>query len=134
MVPIVSGGIYLVEDGVLRLPSGEARTVHSERRRFVVISGVTNTEAAWPVVLGCPISGSTTHRTRFDVHLAAGEAGTSKRCWVRVPAVQPLRKVDLQDLTGELDASRLEELYARLLDYLGLTGSPPVEPWEDEPF
>ena len=98
MPPIISGGIYLVKDSLLILPSAEARAVHEERRRFVVISGDTNTETDWPVVLGCPISSSTTHRTRFDVHLAAGEAGTAKRCWVRVPAVQPLRKVDLQDL------------------------------------
>jgi mRNA-degrading endonuclease toxin of MazEF toxin-antitoxin module len=133
--PIVAGGVYLVRDERLTLLPEEERTLHNERRRFVVLSAETNSELGWPLVLGCPISGSTSHRTRFDVKLGAGEAGTTKRCWIRVPALQPLLKVDLEDLTGKLDESKLEELYARVVEYLGLTSPPPIEPWEDEePF
>jgi mRNA-degrading endonuclease toxin of MazEF toxin-antitoxin module len=135
VTPIIAGGVYLVRDERLTLLPEEERIVHLERRRYVVVSADTNSELGWPLVLGCPVSASTSHRTRFDVKLAAGEAGTNKRCWIRVPALQPLLKVDLEDLTGKLDEPRLVELYARVVEYLGLTSAPPVEPWADEePF
>jgi mRNA-degrading endonuclease toxin of MazEF toxin-antitoxin module len=118
---VVIGGLYLVADSKLTLLPEEERQVHDERRRFVVLSGSeTNSESAWPVVLGCPVSGSTRYRTRFDVRLAYGEAGVTKKCWIRVPSVQPLLKADLQDLTGTLADVRLQETQARLLQYLGL--------------
>lgn len=119
----VTGGLYLVADSKLTLLPEEKRQVHDERRRFLVLSGSeTNTDEEWPVVLGCPVSASTRYRTRFDVQLAYGEAGASKKCWIRIPANQPLLKDDLQDLTGTLSADRLEEAQARLLEYLGLIG------------
>jgi mRNA-degrading endonuclease toxin of MazEF toxin-antitoxin module len=121
---VVIGGLYLVADSKLTLLPEEERQVHDERRRFVVLSGSeTNSESAWPVVLGCPVSGSTRYRTRFDVRLAYGEAGVTKKCWIRVPSVQPLLKADLQDLTGTLADVRLQETQARLLQYLGLINS-----------
>lgn len=73
------------------------------------------------------MSGSTTYKTRFDVKLAAGEAGTSKKCWIRVPATQPLLKSDLEDLTGKLQASKLSEVQARLVEYLGLIDTPSLD-------
>jgi mRNA-degrading endonuclease toxin of MazEF toxin-antitoxin module len=57
------------------------------------------------------------------VRLAYGEAGVTKKCWIRVPSVQPLLKADLQDLTGTLADVRLQETQARLLQYLGLINS-----------
>lgn len=124
MAAVVIGGLYLVADSKLTLLPEEERQVHDERRRFVVLSGSeTNSESAWPVVLGCPVSGSTRYRTRFDVRLAYGEAGVTKKCWIRVPSVQPLLKADLQDLTGTLADVRLQETQARLLQYLGLINS-----------
>jgi len=118
------GGLYLVADSkLILLPAGE-RQLHEERRRFLVLSrSETNSDEEWPFVLGCPVSASTRYRTRFDVKLAYGEANVTKKCWVRVPAAQPLLKVDLQDLTGTLSGVRLEEVQARLLDYLGLIGN-----------
>lgn len=121
MPAIIIGGLYLVADSKLTLlPEGE-RQVHDERRRFLVLSGSeTNSAAGWPVVFGCPVSASTQYRTRFDVKLASGEAGATKKCWIRVPAAQPLLKTDLEDLTGTLNAGRLQEVQTRLLQYLGL--------------
>jgi mRNA-degrading endonuclease toxin of MazEF toxin-antitoxin module len=124
VVAVVIGGLYLVADSKLTLLPEEERQVHDERRRFVVLSGSeTNSESAWPVVLGCPVSGSTRYRTRFDVRLAYGEAGVTKKCWIRVPSAQPLLKADLEDLTGTLADVRLQETQARLLQYLGLINS-----------
>jgi mRNA-degrading endonuclease toxin of MazEF toxin-antitoxin module len=120
----------MVADSKLTLLPKEERQVHDERRRFVLLSGAeTTSDEGWPVVLGCPVSGSTRYRTRFDVKLAYGEAGVTKKCWVRVPGAQPLLKADLEDLTGTLSAERLEEVQARLLEYLGLigSGSPPQD-------
>jgi len=117
----VTGGLYLVADSKLTLVPKEKRQVHDERRRFLVLSGAeTNSDEKWPVVLGCPVSASTTYKTRFDVQLAYGEAGVTKKCWIRIPANQPLLKDDLEDLTGTLPPGRLEEAQARLLEYLGL--------------
>lgn len=121
MAAAVIGGLYLVADSKLSLLPEQERQVHDERRRFVVLSGSeTNSEPEWPAVLGCPVSGSTRCRTRFDVLLAYGEANVTKKCWIRVQAVQPLLKSDLQDLTGILTGARLQETQARLLQYLGL--------------
>ena len=121
MTRVVVGGIYLVSDSLLTLPPESDREVHRERRRFVVLSGTqTNSDTDWPIVFGCPISGSTHYRTRFDVKLGSGEAGATKKCWIRVPAAQPVLKADLCDLTGILAAPRLEEVYARLLGYMGV--------------
>ncbi len=115
------GGLYLVADSKLTLLPAEERQVHAERRRFLVLSSLeTNSDESWPVVLGCPVSASTSYKTRFDVKLAYGEAGVTKKCWIRVPAAQPLLKDDLEDLTGTLSADRLEEVQARLVDYLGM--------------
>jgi hypothetical protein len=110
MPPIVVGGLYFVADRDIRLLPAESRQVHDERRRVAVLSGSTNSESAWPFVLGCPVSGSTTLKTRFDVQLQSGEAGCIKKCWIRVPALQPFMKSQLEDLTGQLTQSRLEEL------------------------
>jgi len=124
MTSVVIGGLYLVADSKLTLPPEEKRQIHNERRPFLVLSGSqTNSDAQWPVVLGCPVSASTLYKTRFDVKLAAHEAGTIKKCWIRVPAVQPLLKTDLEDLTGTLTQDRLEEVQGRLLTYLGLVGN-----------
>ena len=123
MSAVVIGGLYLVPDSKLTLLPAEERQVHNERRRFVVLSGsATNSDTKWPAVLGCPVSASTRFRTEFDVRLAFGEAGASKKCWIRVPALQPLLKNDLEDLTGALTAQRLNETQVRLLQYLGLVG------------
>src|ERR1035438_4955183 len=109
MPQVVIGSLYLVNDSKLTLPPEQERQVHEERRRFLVLSSPeTNSDPEWPVVLGCPVSASTNFKTRFDVKLAYGEAGASKKCWIRVPAVQPLLKTDLEDLTGTLTADRLE--------------------------
>ena len=80
-------------------------------------------------MLGCPVSKSTSYKTQFDVRLASGEAGVTQKCWIRIPAIQPLLKTDLEDRTGTLAAERLEEVQAPLLEYLGLigAGNPPTD-------
>ena len=67
-----------------------------------------------------PISSSTARKTGYCVKLNAGEGGLVKKGWVRVIAVQPLLKSDLQDRLGVVPAERLEEVQARLFQYLGL--------------
>ncbi|WP_165970594.1 type II toxin-antitoxin system PemK/MazF family toxin [Actinomadura sp. 6K520] len=121
--PYVAGGIYLVPDKSLRLIPAEQRDVHDERRPVVIVTGAdSNGDPDWPFVLACPISGSTRRRTRFDVQLSHGQGGVTKKCWIRIPAVQPLMKTDLQDRTGVLDEELLTQLQGRLAQYLGLLG------------
>ncbi|WP_141582145.1 type II toxin-antitoxin system PemK/MazF family toxin [Actinomadura sp. WMMA1423] len=121
--PYLAGGIYLVPDKTLRLIPEESREIHDERRPVVVITGgETNGDADWPFVLICPISGSTRRRTRFDVQLSKGQGGATKKCWIRVPAVQPLMKDVLEDRAGVLDEELLTQVQGRLAQYLGLLG------------
>lgn len=86
-----------------------------------------NSLAGWRTVLAAPISTSTKRKTSYCVKLGAGEGGLSKKSWVRVISIQPLLKSDLQDRLGVLNADRLEEIQARLFQYMGL----PVEDLDD---
>lgn len=117
----IIGGVYLVQDERLRLIPEEERVTHDTRRPVVVVTGpVTNGDPAWQFVLACPISGSTSRRTRFDVQLAAGQGGVTKKCWIRIPAVQPLLKTQLEDRSGTLDERLLSQVQARLAQYMGI--------------
>ena len=120
-VEIIACGVYYVADDKLALPPESKRTRHEERRPFVVISGQTqNNDSRWPLVLGCPISSSTTHRTRFCIRLSQGDANLSKKSWIRVPAIQPLDKDDLEDLLGTLPKETARELMASILNYMDI--------------
>ncbi|MGP3912467.1 type II toxin-antitoxin system PemK/MazF family toxin [Nonomuraea sp. 10N515B] len=121
--PYVAGGVYLVSDKAVRLIPEEERVIHDERRPVVVVTGGdSNGDPTWPFVLACPISGSTSRRTRFDVQLARGQGGVIKKCWIRIPAVQPLLKTALEDRTGTLEEDLLTQVQGRLAQYLGLLG------------
>jgi mRNA-degrading endonuclease toxin of MazEF toxin-antitoxin module len=122
----VRGGIYLVPDDVLvLLPSQLRKLIHSGRRYFVVLSGdETNEDDGWPIVTGCPVSGQTSWKTKFDVQLGSGEGGVQKKCWVRVPALQSIEKNHLQDFTGLLDPARIEQIDASIFWYLGQLPAP----------
>lgn len=121
MTTVIRGGVYLVDDKELRLIPEEARVVHDARRPVVVVSGAkTNPDDNWPFVLICPISGSTSKWTRFDVQLAAAQGGVAKKCWIRIPAMQPAMKSVLQDRAGVLEERLLAQIDVRLSQYLGL--------------
>jgi len=119
--PVINGGVYYVKDTTISLPPNDIRNYHEERRPVVVLSGPnTNSNGGWQTVLVAPISSSTSLKTGFCIKLAAGEGGVSRKCWVRVVAIQPLLKADLGDRLGVLPAQRLEEIQARLFQYMGL--------------
>lgn len=127
--PIRRGYIYLVRDGVLRLPPEDAREVHSTRRPFLVLSGdTTNSDGAYLVAAGCPISKSTRFRTEFCVKVSAGEGNLPEKGWVRTHALQPVLKSDLQDCTGKaLDDERIEQVVAQLERFLGVIPYNPLD-------
>ncbi len=70
--------------------------------------------------MGCPISKSTRFRTSLCVKLAVGEGNVTKKCWIRVPALQAVPKAALEELTGELPPHKLHETQMRVLQYLGM--------------
>ena len=123
---------------MITLPPDDDREYHAERRPVLVVSGsLTNSDATWPFVLACPLSSSTTRKTRYCVKLSAEEAA-GKKTWVRVPAVQPLLKAQLQDMVQTIDEGRLEEVHARIVQYLGLFPDADLEesfdPWQTPPI
>ncbi|MEU2299633.1 type II toxin-antitoxin system PemK/MazF family toxin [Streptomyces antibioticus] len=120
-VPVYAGGIYYVVDEKLRLIPDEERQLHDTRRPVLIVTGPTaNGDTKWPFVLACPISGSTSRKTRYDVQLAQGQGGVTKKCWVRVPAIQPLMKEALGDRLGTLEERLLSQVQVRLAQYLGM--------------
>lgn len=135
----LAGSIYLVADERLRL-AGSERTVHNARRPVLVVSDQnaangTNALPAsdWPSLLVIPISSSTSHKTRFDVRLAAGEGNLTKKSWARVPGLQMIDKDYLDDLTGQVSPQVLDDVTAQILSYLGIIEPEPAAD-EEEPF
>jgi mRNA-degrading endonuclease toxin of MazEF toxin-antitoxin module len=136
---VVVGGIYFVRDDFITLVPRGDRPVSYERRPVLVVSGPsTNSDAGWSFVLVCPISSSTSRRTKFCVKLASGDGNLPKKGWVRVPAVQPMEKSALQDHTGVIPEDKLAAVQARLVEYLGLLDEedepPSSPPLPDVPF
>ncbi|MYQ46080.1 hypothetical protein GTW40_13595 [Streptomyces sp. SID4985] len=124
IVPVYSGGVYYVTDDKLRLIPDEDRQLHETRRPVLVVTGpTTNSDVEWPFVLVCPISSSTSRRTRYDIQLAQGQGGVLKKCWVRVPAIQPLMKDKLGDRLGTIEGRLLSQVQVRLAQYLGMLDS-----------
>jgi mRNA-degrading endonuclease toxin of MazEF toxin-antitoxin module len=115
----VIGGIYWVSDEALTLPPNDDRKLHP-RRMVVVISGPGNADPAWPLVQVMPLSSEASRKTKYCVRVPAGEGNVERKCWIRIPASQPLLKTDLQDHVGVLPGARLAEVQARHLLYLGL--------------
>lgn len=118
--PILPGEIYWVETSKMRLLPSSEQT--KEFHPFLVLSELhqSDNNASWPTVLGMPVSASTKYRTRFCVKLAEGEYSMTKKCWIRIPGVQAMMKTDLRGKISKLNASKLEDVQAELLRYLGL--------------
>ncbi len=83
------------------------------------MSGDTNQDASWPIVLGFPLSTAREFTSEFDVALKAGQANLPEDCWVRVEMMQPIAKTKLVERVGQLDANVIEECMTRFLSYLG---------------
>ncbi|WP_169789136.1 hypothetical protein [Nonomuraea candida] len=64
------------------------------------------------------------HVTAHPLRRSAGpgQGGVIKKCWIRVPVVQPLMKTALEDRTGALDEDLLTQVQGRVAQYLGLLG------------
>ncbi|WP_257643206.1 type II toxin-antitoxin system PemK/MazF family toxin [Micrococcus luteus] len=115
------GDIFYVTDVSLSLPPEDDREVHASRRPCLILScEEKNSQPGWPILLIAPISSSTNRRTQYCVKLGAGEANLPRKCWVRVPAVQPLAKDDISDYLGSISQARLEEVQAGLMMYMGI--------------
>lgn len=134
MGQIVVGGVYTVDDDQITLPPNSSREYHDTRTVVVVSGPETNSDTRWKFVLVCPTSGSTRSKTRFCVKLNAGDGNLRKKCWARVPAVQPLLKDDLKDHWGVIPADKLELIQGRLIEYMGLLSEeePPSAPQQDD--
>lgn len=117
----ILGGIYQVADTELTLLPEAERKVYAGRRPVIVLSGLaTNSDSAWPLVLVAPLSTSPKWKTRFCVEIPRGMANVTDTTWVRVPAVQPLLKISLQDWNGRtVPSMKLAEIRSSLLDYQG---------------
>jgi mRNA-degrading endonuclease toxin of MazEF toxin-antitoxin module len=121
VIPLAAGGIYYVKDEHLTLPPDDDREMHDERRPVLILSGSkTNDDDEWRTVVCCPISSSTSRKTAYCVPIAYGEANMTKKCWIRVPAIQPLMKNQLEDYIGAVDGEKLKLVHLRLVQYMGL--------------
>lgn len=80
----------------------------------VITAGEFGQDEEWLFAFVVPTSTEPDKVTPFCVRLE------SHGTWARVPAAQPLEKADLEDLIGLITPAELEEIYARLVQYLGL--------------
>jgi mRNA-degrading endonuclease toxin of MazEF toxin-antitoxin module len=87
---------------------------------IVISAHRPNVDATWKTALVIPTSSSTRLWTPYCVKLSAGTGGLDRKTWARVPAVQPFMKSALGNQVGVLPDRKLEEIHARLLDYMGL--------------
>jgi len=115
--PIRRGSVLWLPDTSINLPPDVNRTLHPKRPVIVLSRDLNNTDDLWPVFVGCPIS-SGSSSSEFDVRLAANEGGLAKKGWARVALIQPFAKVDVMDRAGQLDASVVDEILARWLQYV----------------
>jgi mRNA-degrading endonuclease toxin of MazEF toxin-antitoxin module len=105
-------------DHSVKLPPETNRTEHPRRPVVVLSRDVNNADAEWPVFLGCPIS-SQGYATEFDVKVVAGAGGLARKGWVRVALAQPFSKTDAMERVGQFDANTMEQIVARLLNFIG---------------
>jgi mRNA-degrading endonuclease toxin of MazEF toxin-antitoxin module len=117
-VPIRRGSVLWVPDTSVQMPPSTGRDWHPKRPVLVLSRDLNNTDSEWPIFMGCPIS-SASYASEFDVKLAAGLGGLTKKGWVRVALLQPFAKTDAIDRAGQLDAAIVDEVIARLLMYTG---------------
>lgn len=101
--------------------------MHTTRRSVIVVSDQnqihgTNSWSSnvWPSVLIVPISTQERLKTAFDVEIPYGEGNLGTRGWARIPALQLIDKDYLEDMSGQIRLEKLEEITARILDYLGI--------------
>ena len=128
-IEFAAGTIYYVRDDKLRLP-GPDRQMH-ERRPVLVVSDQTrmhgqNAEPSskFASVLVVPITSSGARKTQFDWPIEAGDGNITKRGWIRIPALQPIDKDDLEDMLGSVKPDTLKRVTAQILYYLGLIKPP----------
>jgi mRNA-degrading endonuclease toxin of MazEF toxin-antitoxin module len=114
------GGVYTVNDGLIRLLPAGKRQKHPTRPFLVLSSTEIVLDNDWPTVVGCPLSTSDEWNTEYDVRLRRGDGGVDKDCWVRVTAIQPIEKKSLDFYKGEIGRQSLHEVRAALTAYLGM--------------
>ena len=118
----VSGGVYQIKDNLIRLPPVEKRQQHNTRPFLVLSPAKVVQDNKWPVVVGYPLSTSRKSKTEFDVLVQRHEAACEQGCWVRVPAIQPVEKKNLDFYKGQLYSQTLDHVCAAVAAYLGIIG------------
>lgn len=119
-MPPRKGGVFMVDDRVLRMPPEASRKNHPHRYVIIVSGDATNSDHGWPVVLAVPTSTSEDFATEYCVELDKGCGNLPKKCWARVTLTQPLAKAELRDYCGRLLAAQVELLEQNLFAYMGL--------------
>lgn len=120
-IPYRKGQVWQVPDHLLRLHPQAKRTEVHPTRPFLILSGdESNEDAAYPLVLGCPLSSQQDLKTYFCVRVGQGDGNLSKKSWVRVPLIQAFEKEHLDTMLGNLSAERLAEVEVSLFQYMGL--------------
>jgi mRNA-degrading endonuclease toxin of MazEF toxin-antitoxin module len=76
------GGVFMVDDGRLRMPPEDKRKKHPQRFVIIVSGDATNSDQGWPVVLVVPTSTSEHLATEYCVELSKGQGNLPKKCWL----------------------------------------------------
>jgi hypothetical protein len=77
-MPPRKGGVFMVDDGVLRMPPEDKRKRHPHRYVIIISGDATNADHRWPVLLVVPTSTSEDFATEYCVELNKGYGNLPK--------------------------------------------------------
>jgi len=122
------GQVYQIFDEDVHFPETEderakGRGVHRSRYAVVVQADDSVSDPSQARVLIVPTSESSLTRgpkPRYGIPLKCADGNLPKDCLALVDCVQPILKVRLKNLCGELEPNSFEQIQAVLLKILGI--------------
>lgn len=95
--------------------------MHQERWVVVISNNNQNYNPVCPIVTVAPLSSRTDLKKKFDLELYNSRDNVKLDSLLQLQLSQPILKVDLFDLQGEISQDAKDELLFLIEDYFGLT-------------
>ncbi|EFV72847.1 hypothetical protein HMPREF1012_01565 [Bacillus sp. BT1B_CT2] len=119
------GSVWKVADSDVSIPQADkrknVRKVHQERWVVVISNNNQNYNPVCPIVTVAPLSSRTDLKKKFDLELYNSRDNVKLDSLLQLQLSQPILKVDLFDLQGEISQDAKDELLFLIEDYFGLT-------------
>ena len=118
-IPIITGGVYLLQDSVIKLPDGDLtgnRTKHDFRVVVVLSNQTTCNSVACPVVTVVPLSHVLQPRAETDLIIGKHESNKLEHdSRLMFGYMQPVLKSDLEKQIGQLDENDWQHVMGKIV-------------------